>query len=474
VVALIVLLIPAPCFWQPRILAGDLPSHVYNAWLASLVAQGSTPGLELTPRLTNVLTDFLLTPLVGWIGPAWAEKLVAAVSVEIFFWGAFAFTAAAAGRRSWVIAPSLAMLSYGLIFQLGFLNFYVSTGLCLWSMALLWKPSPQRCFCAIPIVAAAFVAHVIPLFWAASVLAYVYVSRTLLKPQSSALQFVVGAALLFLFQFVLRKSFPVLWTPATVETIQGLAGLPGALQFLVYGNAYWIPAAGILIIWFLLLVERLGRPGVLLDPLFQLWCLSMLAYVLLPMAIQFSPEKFPLTYIQPRACFFTALIFCALIASGGQGRNLTQASVLVAGVFFFGLFRSQSAFNRIEQEIAVLVESLPPGTPVIGSFRDTSSVGINGLAHVIDAACVERCFDYGNYEPATGQFRIQVQGPNKFAAPSIEIFRDIEEGKHVITAGEAPLYAICSATTPGRPFEIRELRAGETTCKVEIAANPGF
>src|SRR5262249_52154204 len=34
-----------PCFWHRRIEAGDLPSHVYNAWLAQLIGQGQAPGL---------------------------------------------------------------------------------------------------------------------------------------------------------------------------------------------------------------------------------------------------------------------------------------------------------------------------------------------------------------------------------------------------------------------------------------------
>jgi hypothetical protein len=28
-----------PCYWQPRIQAGDLSSHIYNAWLTELFAR---------------------------------------------------------------------------------------------------------------------------------------------------------------------------------------------------------------------------------------------------------------------------------------------------------------------------------------------------------------------------------------------------------------------------------------------------
>ena len=55
----IVLLIP--CFWQPRIEAGDLGSHVYNAWLAQQIGQGKMPGLQVVPMTSNVLFDLILT-----------------------------------------------------------------------------------------------------------------------------------------------------------------------------------------------------------------------------------------------------------------------------------------------------------------------------------------------------------------------------------------------------------------------------
>ena len=32
-----------PCFWQPRIQSVDLSSHIYNAWLASLIARNQAP-----------------------------------------------------------------------------------------------------------------------------------------------------------------------------------------------------------------------------------------------------------------------------------------------------------------------------------------------------------------------------------------------------------------------------------------------
>ncbi len=117
-----------PCFWHKRIEAGDLASHTYNAWLAQLIAQGNAPGLYLVRQWNNVLVDVALAKLGSAVGFAAAEKIVVSACVLIFFWGAFAFIAAATRRPPWFLVPAIAMIAYGWTFQMGFMNYYVSLG----------------------------------------------------------------------------------------------------------------------------------------------------------------------------------------------------------------------------------------------------------------------------------------------------------------------------------------------------------
>jgi len=56
VVLAISALLLAPCYWQPRIQAGDLSSHIYNSWLAQLIESGRAQGLVVAPQTTNVLS----------------------------------------------------------------------------------------------------------------------------------------------------------------------------------------------------------------------------------------------------------------------------------------------------------------------------------------------------------------------------------------------------------------------------------
>src|ERR1700678_745396 len=64
-----------PCFWHPHIEAGDLASHSYNAWLASLVGQGKAAGLSIAPQTNNVLFDILLLRLGLILGFSAGEKI---------------------------------------------------------------------------------------------------------------------------------------------------------------------------------------------------------------------------------------------------------------------------------------------------------------------------------------------------------------------------------------------------------------
>jgi len=69
-----------PCFWHRHIEAGDLGSHVYNAWLAQLIGEGQAPGLFLVRQYDNVLFDLLLVHLAKLFGFALAEKVACSFS----------------------------------------------------------------------------------------------------------------------------------------------------------------------------------------------------------------------------------------------------------------------------------------------------------------------------------------------------------------------------------------------------------
>src|SRR5881396_2519473 len=94
-IALLSVVVLIPCFWQRRIQAGDLSSHIYNSWLSQQIEIGKAPGLVIAPMSTNVLFDLMLGGLFRIAGPEAAQRIAVSMAVLIFFWGAFAFLSAA-------------------------------------------------------------------------------------------------------------------------------------------------------------------------------------------------------------------------------------------------------------------------------------------------------------------------------------------------------------------------------------------
>jgi hypothetical protein len=94
-----------PCYWQPRVQAGDLSSHIYNAWLAQLIESGRVDGLMIVRQTTNILFDLLLSGMFQVFGPEWAQRVAVSLAVLIFVWGAVAFVSKASGRSAWYLLP---------------------------------------------------------------------------------------------------------------------------------------------------------------------------------------------------------------------------------------------------------------------------------------------------------------------------------------------------------------------------------
>ena len=172
VAALLSAVVVIPCVWQRHIEAGDLGSHVYNAWLAQLVEQGKAPGVYVVTAWKNVLFDLMLFYLGKIAGLGIAEKVAVAVCVLIFFWGVFALVAAVTGKMPWALAPAIAMLAYGYVFYMGFMNFYLSIGLASVALAILWPGTKGRILWAVVLVPLILLAHPLGLLWLAGTAAY--------------------------------------------------------------------------------------------------------------------------------------------------------------------------------------------------------------------------------------------------------------------------------------------------------------
>src|SRR5258706_8656091 len=159
---LLSILLLLPVYWQPRVQAGDLSSHIYNAWLTQLIETGRTQGLVVVQQTTNVLFDLMLSALFRVGGAEFAQRISVSIAVLVFVWGAFQFISVVSGRRAWHLIPCIGMMAYGWVFHMGFFNFYLSLGLCFWALSVVWNWNPRSLAMAAPVLALAYLAHTLP------------------------------------------------------------------------------------------------------------------------------------------------------------------------------------------------------------------------------------------------------------------------------------------------------------------------
>ena len=443
-----------PCFWQARLQAGDLGSHIYNAWLAQLIRQGQAPGLAIVPQFTNVLFDVLLGALFRALGAAAAERIAVSLAVMVFVWGAFAL-ASAAGRHPWPMLPAIAMLAYGWVFHMGFFNFYLSLGLCFWALALAWRWQPRRLSAAAVLLALAYVAHGLAVAWAVAMLAYLWLMRRQPKWGLSAGRlFAAALAAMILTHIAMSLSMMTHWTWEQIERSAGVD------QVWVFGDKYLAVSVGLLLLWalpFAALVRRESARKVLSSEPFHLCALTAAGIVLIPSWAWIPAYYHALVFISQRLSLALAICLCAFLARAPVSAWQRYAMTALALLFFAFLYADERTINAFEDQVDVLVASLPPGQRVIGAVQ-TLGVQVDPLPHIFDRACIGRCYSYANYEPSSGQFRIRVVGNQSMVAPTDADASRMQIGAYVVRPRDLPLFQI-EAAPDGRVY-LRSLSAG--------------
>jgi hypothetical protein len=425
-----------PCYWQPRIQAGDLSSHVYNAWLANLIDNGGAQGLVVVRQNTNVLFDLILGSLMSVVGPSAAEHIAVSLTVLIFVWGAFALVSTLSGRRSLHHLPVIAMLAYGWVFHIGFFNFYLSLGLCLWALALMWNPTLPRLVGTLPLLTVAYVAHALPVAWAGSVIGYIALTRRSVR--LGRLVVLLCPVLLIVIALAIAAMCPASWSSRQVVFATGLD------QVLVYDGKYLLLFVGLAELWgvrLLTLVRRFGVASVLAGRPFQIAAMTAAAIVLLPGIVWLPGFHHSLVFIPQRMSLASAVLACGVLGGIPHRpfeRNLSIALMLV---FFAFLYRDERALNGLEARLAAAVDPLPPAERVVSAIDDPG-LRINAVAHMIDRVCVGRCYSYANYEPSTAAFRVRAVAENPVVVSTYADSWALQTGTYVVKERDLPLYVV--------------------------------
>jgi hypothetical protein len=467
-----------PCVWHHHLEAGDLPSHLYNAWLAQLIAKGQAPGLFLAPQWNNVLFDFALSGFGNLVGLDAAEKIAVCATVLIFFWGSFALACNVSHTASlktipWFLLPCLAVFAYGYTFQMGFMNYYVSIGLAFFCLALLARSDVRStrsvlregrvALFLIPLI---WLAHPMGLFVLVSAGAYILLAKRL-PPGRHVYLFSLAVLILLALHFYIKfRHWDIHWKADSAGLM-----VDGADQLMLYAPHYLLPVYLLKALFLTcLMVDAAGgwrtprwRQSCLLPV--QLYGLALLAICLLPSKMV-VPHRFgtmdAIGFLSERLTSVAAIFACCLLGQIKPQKWHYAVFAAVAAMFFSYLYWDTAAIGRMEDQVERCVRSLPLGQRVImkGWYLPGNRVSID---HIIDRACIGRCFSYANYEPALGQFRIRVQSENPFVLPTGVIDDAVAKGEYVVQQRDLPLSEIYQCNPGTTALCIRALEAGQKT-----------
>lgn len=446
-----------PCVWHKHIEAGDLGSHVYNAWLAELVRAGRLPGLWIVPQWNNVAFDLLLSALRGVFGWIWAEKLAVSICVLIFFWGAFALISAATRRAPWFLVPLIAIVSYGWTFQQGFINYYLSLGLSFFALSILWRGQGKERLAVGVLVPLIILAHPLGLAWLVGAGAFILAAERFGRYR--VLVFAAATLSIAFIGLYLQHHFLLL------EPRHALYLYNGADQMVLFSSAYEALAfavfAGVVIAlgieaWRRRQDPAFREPGIVL---LQLYILLQCLVLVLPYGLRLPEFNAPLSFLPHRLTSLSAVLACCLIGLMRPRRWQLFGFSAAALLFFSLLYRDTGIVNDLEEQSERLVASLPAGQRVVFTIKDR---GLRlFIAHFGDRSCIGHCFSYGNYEASTNQFRIRGAPGNNVVMTDFGDVTQVEDGEYQVRQSDPPIYEIYQCGERGKVLCGRPLAPGK-------------
>ena len=431
-----------PSFWHKQIAAGDLGSHLYNAWLAQLVERGQLPGLWIARQWNNVLFDFMLSGFGRVFSWRMTERISVSVCVLVFFWGSFVLIAAATERAPWTLAPLIAMISYGWTFHVGFFNYYLSLGLAFGALALFWRGTPMERTLALALTPLILLAQPFGMALLIGGAVYIWLAETMPQRYHILLP-IASSVLLWITHSYIWRHWPSARTPTALYFYNGLD------QLAVFGRNYRsVMAVVALFAGFSIAAEVSSGRSV--PELWQRMRLPLQLFVAAEMAVFLSPNyihlpqyEAPLFAVTPRLTSISAILGCCLLSTIWPRKWHFAGYAAIALAFFVLLYRDTATVNRMEEKAERLVGSLPPGSVVVSTvWHPPGSRQL--VEHIVDRACIERCFSYANYEPASRQFRLRASVGNSFVVARLHY--DSEEhlrlGDYKVDLPSGPAYQI--------------------------------
>jgi hypothetical protein len=463
VISLILLI---PCFWHKRIEAGDIASHTYNAWLAHLVDQGQAPGLYIEPRWNNVLVDLTLQKLGEAVGFIAAERILVLVAVLIFFWGAFALISAAHRRPPWFLIPAIAIITYGWTFYSGFMNFYLAIGLGFFAVALFWRGSGRDLLVAASIAIVALLAHPFGFLCLIGMAAYLRLADMVKGWQRWAL-FASAFLVVIAFHLYVLRFRTAYWHTKDFFFMNGVD------QFVLFRARYAILALALLVFGVACFLSGMVREWrtsterwTFRAPL-ELWVVLLFTAFMIPEVVWFPQYSNPFALIISRLTVVTGVLGLCVLGSVRPRTWHLAGLAAGAGLFFLWSYQDTGMLNRMEQQVESMVNTLPYGRRVIETINLPDESRLWFVNHIVDRACIGKCFAYSDYEPPSKQFRLRVRHGSPIVTDSADDGFHMETGFYVVRTQDLPMNQIYQCDDKNLDMLcMRELSAGEENGRI--------
>jgi hypothetical protein len=469
------ILLLLPCYWHSHIQAGDLGSHVYNAWLAQLVQRHEVSGIVVVKQWNNVLFDVLMLHAANVFGFVAAEKIVVSLGVLLFFWGAFSFLMVFSKRAPWPVVPFLLVSAYGYAFHMGFMNYYFSIGLALFALAAGLRGGAGNGLIAAMLGVLSLVAHPIGFVLFVSLAVYISVWKGLPRwPRLTLPLLVVALVALLRAHFHAHQALEPSWRS------DGVWQLLGQDQMNVYGRRY------LLLSWAALAWSVISAIGAIYDWIFRgleparaLWLATEL-YVVAVAATICLPENFRIGLyagwvglLVSRLTLVTAIFGLLVLASLRLPRWSWRGAAVIAAIYFAFLWQDTGKLDRMEAKARTLTHGLARGTRIVAVANAPEDWRIPFIYHSIDRACVGHCFSYGNYEASSLQFRVRALSENRVVTASVDQSDDMSSGDYIVRKGDLPLVSIYQCDDADfTKLCARPLREGQRTEDPESEPGP--
>jgi hypothetical protein len=455
-----------PCLWHKRIAAGDLASHMYNAWLAQLIERGQVTGLWLDTRWNNVLFDLFVSRLGKLFSLQVTEKIAVSVCVLIFFWGAFALVSAASKRAPWFLVPLFGMITYGYTFHMGFFNYYLSLGLAFFGIAIFWRGKKWERLIPLALAPLILLAHPLGLAWMAGAIAYIAIAEAVPAWHQPWLLLMAAAALV-LVHFDFWRHYEIMAQPDAFYFFNG------ADQLRLFGPRYDIPRIALICFAVAALavdiyagIRERGDFRKYAIPA-ELYVLLILAAWLLPDAIKFRPGNSAiLALLTERLTSVSAIVFCCVLGIMRPRWWHLIGFTAIAAIFFTFVYQDTKIVNQLEQQAAQLERTVPRNSRVLATLKPLSGSRIL-IQHIADRACIGYCFSYGNYEPSS-EFRVRTLLRNPYVMSDYDLVVDMEDGTYEVQPEDLPAYQLYQCSLSGTELCIRPLAAGEENDRLGI------